>query len=420
MCRRIGSFKRDFRAGYIVPHTVFLSWQADTPTSSGRNFIERALKDAVDSLHSDLEIEQAVRDELAIDRDTQGVPGTPPIVETIFNKINAAAVFVPDLTFVGERRDGRLTPNPNVLVEYGWALKALGHSCMVPIMNTEFGSPDGGGLPFDMRHLRNPLCYALTDAADAITRQRVRMRLAGELSNAISLILRSRPAVPAEVKPAFEAKSPKDGQARFRLRGEPLGISDGRGFRRTHHPVSATQGPTIWMRVMPCFAPGRSWSASDLRQMMQNTFLSPVGGDAYRDFSHIRADDGFGIYGGAVEDTESPVVTFIFETGEIWSLNAYLIEAHGAIPMEDMHLDKFLKVYADFLNDKLGIPRPLRWIAGVEGVNGLPLQVNALPPFDKRGHCVSDCVMLEGLLLPGQDAIASIQPFIALVRSKCL
>jgi hypothetical protein len=53
-------------------------------------------------------VEEAVRD-LSVDRDTKDVPGSPPIVDTIFREIDNAAVFVPDLTFVGDRLDGRRT-----------------------------------------------------------------------------------------------------------------------------------------------------------------------------------------------------------------------------------------------------------------------------------------------------------------------
>jgi hypothetical protein len=66
---------------------------------------------------------------------------------------------VPDLTFIGKRPDGRPTPNPNVLLEYGWALKSLTHARIVPVMNAAYGEPIGNAMPFDMRHLRNPITY---------------------------------------------------------------------------------------------------------------------------------------------------------------------------------------------------------------------------------------------------------------------
>src|SRR5207302_8308720 len=113
--------------------------------------IERALERAASRTGDDTSVEEAIRD-LSIDRDTKDVPGSPPIVDTIFQKIDKAAVFVPDLTFVGHRLDGRPTPNPNVLIEYGWALKSLGHARIVPVMNTAFGQPSADTMPFNLHH----------------------------------------------------------------------------------------------------------------------------------------------------------------------------------------------------------------------------------------------------------------------------
>ena len=77
-----------------MKHTIFFSWQSDTPTISGRNLVERALDRAVGAIGQDTEVEEAAREGLEVDRDTQGVSGSPPIVETIFKKIDLAAVFV--------------------------------------------------------------------------------------------------------------------------------------------------------------------------------------------------------------------------------------------------------------------------------------------------------------------------------------
>jgi hypothetical protein len=100
--------------------TIFFSWQADTPTSVGRNFLRKALEDACAIVTTDTAIDEAYRD-LGVDSDTQDVAGQPPIVETIFKKIDASQVFVADMTFVAERSEGGRSPNPNVLIEYGWA-----------------------------------------------------------------------------------------------------------------------------------------------------------------------------------------------------------------------------------------------------------------------------------------------------------
>src|SRR5262245_54609267 len=107
--------------------TVFYSWQSDTPSNLNRNFIEKALAEALKSLRSDATLESALRDvTVELDKDTKGVPGSPPITDTILRKIEDCAVFVCDLTFVGKSiedlvgssTEPRLFPNPNVLIEY--------------------------------------------------------------------------------------------------------------------------------------------------------------------------------------------------------------------------------------------------------------------------------------------------------------
>lgn len=118
--------------------TVFFSWQADTPNGIGRNFVRRALEDACADIVGDGAVDEARRG-LEVDSDTQGVAGQPPIVETILKKIDAAKVFVADMTFVAKRLDGGASPNPNVLIEYGWALKSLTHQRIICVMNTSFG-----------------------------------------------------------------------------------------------------------------------------------------------------------------------------------------------------------------------------------------------------------------------------------------
>ena len=69
--------------------SVFFSWQSDTATREGRNFVRRALDQAVAKIATDVEVDQAVREGLAVDSDTQGVSGSPPITETILRKIDA-------------------------------------------------------------------------------------------------------------------------------------------------------------------------------------------------------------------------------------------------------------------------------------------------------------------------------------------
>src|ERR1700677_4811215 len=96
--------------------TVFFSWQADTPNKVGRTFLKEVLDEVCESISKDTTLDEANRD-VTVDSDTQGVAGQPPIAQTIFKKIDAAGVFIADMTFTGTRMDGRPTPNPNVLIE---------------------------------------------------------------------------------------------------------------------------------------------------------------------------------------------------------------------------------------------------------------------------------------------------------------
>src|SRR6185503_1535671 len=101
--------------------------------------------------------------EPVIDRDTVGVPGSPDIATTILQKIEKAAVFVCDVSFINQGTDARQTPNPNVLLELGYALKALGPNRVVMVLNTNFGGPEL--LPFDLR-MRRAVTYDMAEQSD--------------------------------------------------------------------------------------------------------------------------------------------------------------------------------------------------------------------------------------------------------------
>lgn len=143
---------------------IFYSWQSDSPKKVNFNFIEDAIKKAIKKVGKSIDIQEALRDEeMYLDRDTKGLPGTPPIVDKIFEKISNCNIFIPDLTFVGKSKEGRCLPNPNVLIEYGWALNSLSYNRIIPIMNSAYGKPTNETLPFDMRHFRFPITYSFSD-----------------------------------------------------------------------------------------------------------------------------------------------------------------------------------------------------------------------------------------------------------------
>jgi hypothetical protein len=190
-----------------MTHHIFFSWQSDTPNRVGRSLIETCLGRAIGELQADADVDPADRD-MAVDRDTLDVPGMPPIMETIFAKIDGAAVFVSDLTYVAERQGGSRTPNPNVCIEHGYALKALSWRRLISVMNTAMGHPDQHDLPFDVRHTRRPIFYQLAENADSETRRSAADVLTKQLKGALSAIFgdkaakaQMQDAVPADPHP---------------------------------------------------------------------------------------------------------------------------------------------------------------------------------------------------------------------------
>lgn len=124
--------------------TVFYSWQSDLLNSTNRGFIQDALERAAKAICED----DSIKVEPVVDRDTAGVAGSPDIAATILDKIDACQVLVCDVSIINNPENARPTPNPNVLVELGYALGVLGWERILMVMNTAFGEPEL--LPFDL------------------------------------------------------------------------------------------------------------------------------------------------------------------------------------------------------------------------------------------------------------------------------
>jgi hypothetical protein len=410
-----------------MPRTIFFSWQSDTPASIGSEFIEQTLEIALSTVTEDAQIERAIRDEgMMVDRDTKGVTGIPPIVDTIFDKIDRATIVVPDLTFTGKRRDGRPTPNPNVLVEYGWALKALGYTRIIPVMNIASGEPTLETMPFDMRHLRHPKCtYDLPDDASEEQRGRERARLACSLAAEIGAVLRSDDlgASGAEApKSPFPAAEPKEGEARFRRRGEPLGEA-ANGLA-----ITLAEGPAMWLRVMPEAAQRKPWLITELKTLATSSshFILPFGNEAFSRYEsdQILAEDGFGIYVLRIPPGPSPCIVFVFRTGEIWAIDAYHLVVNNVIPVVEPYFISAFDNYTKFMREQLHISPPYQWVAGIEGVRGRAIEVPLHAPGQvliagARGACMSDTVVIKGTYAEGANPRTSLRPLFAEVYDRC-
>lgn len=170
--------------------TIFYAWQSDRLEKINKYFIKTAAENAIKKIRADAEIDLAP----SLDHDTKGVPGIPDIPSTICEKIDRCGIFLADMTFSGITAPGnddkqpKYLPNPNVLIELGYALAKVGPKRIIYVMNSAFGGPKE--LPFDIRVRRHPICYEL-ESYSSPNRSSVHKALAGSLEEAIRTVIES-------------------------------------------------------------------------------------------------------------------------------------------------------------------------------------------------------------------------------------
>lgn len=121
--------------------SIFYSWQSDLPGKTNRYYIEEAIKQAIKMVNKDGRIIACV------DRDTKGEIGSPDIITSIQTKIDHSKFFICDVSL-----NENQIPNPNVLIELGYAIKTLGWSKIICLFNSQTGKIED--LPFDINHNR--------------------------------------------------------------------------------------------------------------------------------------------------------------------------------------------------------------------------------------------------------------------------
>ena len=121
--------------------SIFYSWQSDLPYKTNRYFIEDSIKKSLREINKDNRVIAC------IDRDTKDELGSPDIRNSIFQKISHSKFFVCDISLNESK-----TPNPNVLIELGYAVKTLGWSKILCLFNAQTGTIEE--LPFDINHNR--------------------------------------------------------------------------------------------------------------------------------------------------------------------------------------------------------------------------------------------------------------------------
>jgi len=329
-----------------VEKTVFWSWQSDLDPRVTKNIVRFALEEAVKILAADLE----EADRPSVTSDTQGVAGTPDIVATILRKIDDAAVFVGDVTPIARSESGKACANPNVLLEMGYANKALTETRVIQVWNTAFDGASIDRLPFDMRGRRGPLAFHLAPDADTATLRVERDKLAKDLAGALRLALGTLPAPPPEAI-HWTTHFPGDADLWFD-RNEPQIVthpSHGSSkFRWSDHfPGFARLIPSKWKADSK--ARGSLASAEGHANLMVRASSLSFG----------RSQGGAAAYAPGKEDEgirQTLAVTQWFEkTGEFWGVaGGFLFERDGRVSLSTGY---FFKLWFDFLsrNSKLAL-----------------------------------------------------------------
>jgi hypothetical protein len=290
---------------------VFYAWQSDRPGEITRFVIRDALEVAAKNITSDASMKTHVR----IDSDTQGVLGHVPVMDTILEKIDVCDAFVPDLTFVAVTEDGKHVPNPNVLLEYGYALHAKTHSIMIPVMNTEYGPPEK--LPFDMGHRRHPITFHLPPTATSPERSKAERKLSQELEEILRRMIAATPAKPKDKKPFAQAKAATP-PAFFFKPSEVLAEFGIFESERQHYRFDSDKA--IFLRLFPAYAAEQPAVA---RAKVKAIFTARKPCPMSRTIGGLTDENS---YGSIILDPQgnSSIVgmTQGFPTGELWGLNS--------------------------------------------------------------------------------------------------
>lgn len=130
-----------------MANKVFYSWQSDLPRESTSSAIRIAIKEAL------IKLEENDHFFLDLDEATSREAGSPEIPSTIFKKISNADIFVCDISTINSSFKGKKTPNPNVLIELGYAISVLGWERIIMLFNRGFGDFPND-CPFDLEKRR--------------------------------------------------------------------------------------------------------------------------------------------------------------------------------------------------------------------------------------------------------------------------
>jgi hypothetical protein len=223
--------------------------------------------------------------------------------------------------------------------------------------------------------------------------------------------------------PSLRPRSPRISRDSDRL-GRPLVsqrlVSDG-VTTLTFTLLTILQFGFVW----PEFDSGRRFSPIELKKIAtQGGFPLVQLIDGYSNLGFVRGADGFGVFAATGDRSTTTAVSFAFDTGEIWSLDTYIVNAikqHAGVGgrlgmpyFEDRF--KYAAHMFRMMLSRLGVNPPLRWIAGIEGIKNVGLYFPAptgqyFPVPAPHGKSLVDIVWDTGIIKEDDTPASGLHPF---------
>lgn len=372
--------------------TLFWSWQDDLPSKTNRSFIRDCLVAAVDRVSNALDVDEMERVDL--DHDTKGTPGMADISQTILEKITGYAVMVADVTPIVRTEAGKALPNPNVMVELGFAMNAIRFDRIIAVLNTANGDRVET-LPFDIRH-RRILTYALAEDATKADRRAQRDALTSKLADAIAVnISQVRDERSASDEIVGAASDP--GSDGLWNADWPIQHVGPFGATQKVSPISVSRA---WLRVIPAGFRDGVPPISAVEQLSENARLwaprgAGNGGDS--------GSSGFGFVSYWISGEEDDgtrqahnLASFLEDTGEVWMSDGVAFEHR-----KDRNWISYAHLLTNWARglenamaclDALGASSRRRVIVGVEGLEGAfwPAQDGYIPAQSRKPDLLYD------------------------------
>lgn len=380
-----------------MARTIFWSWQSDTSKRETRDLIQVALYAAASDLAA--ELEPALRAE--VDQDVKGVMGMAPIAETILGKIGEALAVVCDVTPIAVVDTAETTkhiPNPNVMLELGYARSTLGMGRLIPVFNKSILGTRFEDLPFDLRHLTGAISYELPKGAAKselrLVREQLRKRLADKL----------RPMLQDVVEGGQDM-----GNWHARLHSDPSIWEEGFNPLPVNIPhrgrvdLIVAPAPRIYVRLLPAKQREAPSTYSGIFPGMEH-HLKPIGDRHFEGMTAGRCAGGH-IASQSIDDdrTTRSIVRWYKDNGEMWAISNwgfYQREGHPQLAFDEM-----LRDLARWLEKAVQTSRaaggsgPFRVILGAVGLNQVHWRRGRYSPGSNLFFGLNSCVHVETTLV---------------------